>query len=237
MALPRRIVCPGAFDQMISDVVDDRMRRRLPLMAQSGHTNHTSRCPLLAVRRTSSSRPENSLSDVGRVSRSQPVASDGRRNQPAPMTPAQWTPRLVQQRLREAFAVELRLPGSARPRGLASVWPASPAHEFRDMVNWPDVRERVWQSWAPRQGRRFPHEISRMEEAQGWLFNARSPDADSAIFVRRILHRVDAVHDKVQNDLLKVDAVAENRKHLWCDHATISKFRPTASAEKNLMVS
>jgi Domain of unknown function (DUF6362) len=76
---------------------------------------------------------------------------------------------LVQQRLREAFAVELRLPDSDRPRGLASVWPASPVHEFRDMVNWPDVRERVWQSWARAKGGVFPHEISRMEEAQGWL--------------------------------------------------------------------
>ena len=85
------------------------------------------------------------------------------------MTPAQWTPRLVQQRLREAFAVELRLPDSERPRGLTSVWPASPVHEFRDMVNWPDVRERVWQSWARAKGGVFPHEVSRMEEAQGWL--------------------------------------------------------------------
>jgi hypothetical protein len=31
------------------------------------------------------------------------------------MTLAQWTPQLVQQRLREAFAVELRLPDSDRP--------------------------------------------------------------------------------------------------------------------------
>ena len=29
---------------------------------------------------------------------------------------------------------------------------------------------------------------------------------------RRVLHRVDPVHDKVQNDLLKLDAVAEDRK-------------------------
>ena len=85
------------------------------------------------------------------------------------MTPAQWTPRLVQQRLREAFAVELRLPDSERPRGLTSVWPASPVHEFRDIVNWPDVRERVWQSWARAKGGIFPHEVSRTEEAQGWL--------------------------------------------------------------------
>jgi len=81
------------------------------------------------------------------------------------MTPA---PRLVQQRLREAFAVELRLPDSDRPRGLVSAWPAAPVHEFRDMVNWPDARERVWQSWARAKGV-YPYEVSRMEEALGWL--------------------------------------------------------------------
>ena len=35
-----------------------------------------------------------------------------------------------------------------------------------------------------------------------------------AIFVRRVRHRVDPVHDKVQNDLLKLDAVAEDRKRI-----------------------
>ena len=83
------------------------------------------------------------------------------------MRPAQWTPQLVRQRLREAFLVELRLPDADRPRGLASVWPA-PLHEFRDMVNWPDVRMRVWESWARAKGA-YPYEVSRMEEAQGWL--------------------------------------------------------------------
>src|SRR5580765_6757762 len=47
--------------------------------------------------------------------------------------------------------------------------------------------------------------------------NARSPDADDAIFARRILHRVDPVHDKVQNDLLKLNVVAEDRKRIRCD--------------------
>jgi hypothetical protein len=63
------------------------------------------------------------------------------------MTPARWTPRLVQQRLREAFAVELRLPGE-RPRGLTSVWPAATLYKFHDVLHWPDARERVWQSWS-----------------------------------------------------------------------------------------
>ena len=85
------------------------------------------------------------------------------------MTPAQWTPQSGSAKTARSVLVELRLPDSDRPRGLASVWPASPVHEFRDMVNWPDVRERVWQSWAKAKGGVFPHEISRMEEAQGWL--------------------------------------------------------------------
>ena len=50
------------------------------------------------------------------------------------MTPAQWTPRLVQQSLREAFAIELRLPDPERPRSFASVWPALPVHDFREWL-------------------------------------------------------------------------------------------------------
>jgi hypothetical protein len=81
---------------------------------------------------------------------------------------AQWTPRLVQQRLRESFATELRLPETNRPRGMASAWPASPVHDFSDMVSWPDARERVWKDWERAKGA-YPHEVSRMEEAQRWL--------------------------------------------------------------------
>ena len=44
--------------------------------------------------------------------------------------------------------------------------------------------------------------------------------ADDAIFARRILHRVDPVHDKVQNDLLKLDAVAKDRKRIRRDHTS-----------------
>ena len=36
--------------------------------------------------------------------------------------------------------------------------------------------------------------------------------------VRRIPHRIDPVHDKVQNDLLKLNAVAEDRKRVRCEH-------------------
>ena len=38
-------------------------------------------------------------------------------------------------------------------------------------------------------------------------------------FARRVPHRLDPVHDKVQNDLLKLDTVAEDRKRFRCDHA------------------
>lgn len=80
----------------------------------------------------------------------------------------QWTPRLVQQRLREAFAVEQRLRESGRPRGLVSSWPAV-LHDFQHMLHWDDARERVWQSWARSKGGVHAFEISRVEEAQGWL--------------------------------------------------------------------
>ena len=95
------------------------------------------------------------------------IAITGERDQPAPMQ-EQWTPRLVQQRLREAFAVEQRLPESGRPRGLVSFWPAV-LHDFQDMLHWDDARERVWQSWAQSKGGVHAFEISRMEEVQGWL--------------------------------------------------------------------
>ena len=42
-------------------------------------------------------------------------------------------------------------------------------------------------------------------------------DADDAIFAPHVPHRVDPVHDKVQNHLLKLDAVAEDRKRVRCD--------------------
>jgi hypothetical protein len=81
---------------------------------------------------------------------------------------AQWTPRLVQQRLREACTVELRLPDKDRPRGLASAWPAATLYEFHDILHWDDARERVWRSWSRAKGA-YPFEVSRMEEALGWL--------------------------------------------------------------------
>ena len=64
------------------------------------------------------------------------------------------------------------------------------------------------------------------------LFDSRSPDADDAVFGRRILHRVDPVHDKVENDLLKLDAVAEDRKRIRCDHANQFDVSPDGQRRK-----
>ena len=36
---------------------------------------------------------------------------------------------------------------------------------------------------------------------------------------RRLLHRVDRVNDKVQNDLLQLNAVAQDRKRVRCNRA------------------
>ena len=49
---------------------------------------------------------------------------------------------------------------------------------------------------------------------------------------RRILHRVDPVHDKVQNDLLKLDAVAEDRKRIRCDHTSQFDFSSNGQRRK-----
>ena len=84
------------------------------------------------------------------------------------MAPVQWMPQLVQQRLCEAAAVELRLPDTGRPRGMQSAWPTTPTYEFKDVVSWSDSRERVWKSWERAKGA-FPYEVSRMEESFSWL--------------------------------------------------------------------
>jgi Domain of unknown function (DUF6362) len=78
-----------------------------------------------------------------------------------------WTGDLVRQRLVEAFSTERRMPGDARKR-LASTWPATPLHTFAEVMHWDDARQRVWDNWAQSKGV-FPNEVSRMEEAIGWL--------------------------------------------------------------------
>ena len=47
--------------------------------------------------------------------------------------------------------------------------------------------------------------------------DARSLNPDDAIFGRGILHRVDPVHDKVENDLLKLNAVGADRQRILCE--------------------
>jgi hypothetical protein len=79
--------------------------------------------------------------------------------------PPHWTGAWVRGRLREAYEIERRLPGTGRRSN--GGWPQV-LHSFADMVGWPDARERVWAGWARAKGA-YPWEISRMEEAFGWL--------------------------------------------------------------------
>jgi hypothetical protein len=54
----------------------------------------------------------------------------------------------------------------------------------------------------------------------------QSASAAGSLRVISIPHRVDPVHDKVQNDLLKLNVVAEDRQRILCGHTnqfTISK--------------
>jgi hypothetical protein len=74
-------------------------------------------CPLLEVKQTSSSCREK-LTE-GRWQDFAAVVTGCTPWAMGPAWPAQWTPRLVQQRLREAFAVEQRLHDADRPREMA----------------------------------------------------------------------------------------------------------------------
>jgi asparagine synthetase B (glutamine-hydrolysing) len=82
-------------------------------------------------------------------------------------SPAIWTGDKVRQRLVEAFSIERRMPSQARV-ALASSWPATPLHSFTEMLFWEDARKRIWDSWSKAKGV-YPYEVSRMEEALGWL--------------------------------------------------------------------
>ena len=46
----------------------------------------------------------------------------------------------------------------------------------------------------------------------GKILDARSPVADDAIVAGRVRRRVDRIDDQVRNDLLKLGAIADNRK-------------------------
>ena len=60
------------------------------------------------------------------------------------MTPAQWTPRLVQQRLREAFAVERQPPATRSPLAVER------ANEALSWLQWVDdlTARRYLAAWA-----------------------------------------------------------------------------------------
>jgi hypothetical protein len=96
---------------------------------------------------------------------------------PTPSVPPErWTGAWVRSRLRQAFEVEQRLP-SGRRNGGASAWPFEVTHEFSEMVGWLDARQRVWDNWARARGA-YPFEITRMDEALGWLALLRDHDAE-----------------------------------------------------------
>ena len=85
--------------------------------------------------------------------------------------PTQWAGELVRQRLVEAFAIERRMPGQHFAT-IMSAWPATPVHEFTDMLHWNNehdgARERIWQSWTKARGV-YSFEVSRMEQSFDWL--------------------------------------------------------------------
>ena len=81
--------------------------------------------------------------------------------------PTDWNGELVRERLVEAFRIEKRMPGQ-RFFKTASSWPATPLHDFCDVLHWDDARERVWQNWERASGV-FSYEVSKMEQAFSWL--------------------------------------------------------------------
>jgi hypothetical protein len=85
--------------------------------------------------------------------------------------PATWTGELVKLRMLEAFTIEQKLPADRHfIKKVTTAWPAQPLTEFHEMVGWDEgeTRLRNWQSWENAKGA-FSYEISRMEEAFGWL--------------------------------------------------------------------
>lgn len=80
--------------------------------------------------------------------------------------PPHWTGAWVRGRLREAFEIDRRLPKATRSGG-GNGWPPI-LHEFADVVGWNDARSRVWADWQRAKGA-YAFEVSRMEEAFGWL--------------------------------------------------------------------
>lgn len=94
-------------------------------------------------------------------------ALDQTRVVPAPPAVV-WSSTRVRQRLVEAFRILKRLPDPHRVRRVSNGWPATPVHEFADVVFWEDASARVWESWG-RPSSASSAEVSRMEQALSWL--------------------------------------------------------------------
>lgn len=89
-------------------------------------------------------------------------------------SPSIWTGELVRQRLVEACVTYRKLPidrFGGRSTSTSS-WPATPLHDWQEMVHWNNpgdgARDRVLESWERAKGA-YPIEISRMEESFDWL--------------------------------------------------------------------
>jgi len=85
--------------------------------------------------------------------------------------PSDWTGERVKNRLVEAFNTDKRMPGERRFTA-TGVWPATPLHEWTDVVHWTNpgdtARDRNWQSWENAKGV-YSWEVSCMYEAFDWL--------------------------------------------------------------------
>ncbi len=89
-------------------------------------------------------------------------------------SPDIWTGDRVRVRLIEACETYRKLPierFDTRSRS-SSGWAWTPLHDWQDQVHWNNpgdtARDRKWKSWE-QHGGASPTEISRMEEAFGWL--------------------------------------------------------------------
>lgn len=104
--------------------------------------------------------------DIGAGKLAQTLAQPPALSPVPKVPPLIWSGAWVRRRLREAYEVERRLPGGRRQNG-GNGWPAI-VHTFTDLVGWTDARDRVWREWARARGA-YAFEISRMDEALGWL--------------------------------------------------------------------
>ena len=103
--------------------------------------------------------------------------------------PQIWSAELVKARLVEAFDVDRRLPGRAMPRMVQNAWPFPVMHSFADLVSQ-DTRGDAWRRMGRVRGA-ASWEVSRMEEAFGWLQDlVREPDRGALIAWCRRPHSI-----------------------------------------------